>query len=205
MEIAALFRLWAQQALDGKAGDAKKTWNRTGATQDANPALLIYDLCGANRVSQVVLKAMLQTGNGVRIPAVAAVVIAANRAPRGTPGVFVMMVQASGHLDGDVFLNSENDYRDQRNLTVRILPNAQADLRKKYGEDLEAAFKGKVIEVMGAITRTKIMFRANGVDTGQYYYQTHIVVNLADQIQLLEDKPKQPDRHPSLDNRDLKT
>lgn len=40
---------------------------------------------------------------------------------------------------------------------------------------------------MGWIERTKIIFRANGVDTGKFYYQTHLIMQSADQIQRLED------------------
>jgi tetratricopeptide (TPR) repeat protein len=203
VEMAALFRLWAQQILDGNAADAEITWEKTGADRDAGIAPFVSDLCGDNRVTYAVLKAMLRGGYGARVPALLAPTVAADKAPDKVPGVFVLNVQATGRSKGDLFLNSETDYRDPRNLSVRILPKAQEELRKKYGDDFEAALKGKSIEVMGWAARTKIIFRANGVDTGKFYYQTHVIMHSADQIQRLEDNPPRPDQRKKLDDKDV--
>jgi Tfp pilus assembly protein PilF len=204
VEMAALFRLWAQQTLDGNAADAEITWKKTGADRDADIAPFVSDLCGDNRVTYAVLKAMLRGGYGARVPALLAPTVAAEKAPGKVPGVFVLNVKATGRSKGDLFLNSETDYRDPRNLSVRILPKAQEELRKKYGDDFEAALKGKPIEVMGWAERTKIIFRANGVDTGKFYYQTHVIMHSADQIQRLEDKPPRPDERKKLDDQDVR-
>lgn len=205
VEMAALLRLWAQQTLDGNAADAAKTWKQTGAEQYADVVPVIHRPCGNNRVTHAVLKAMLRSGYGARVPAVVAPIVAAEKAPDHVPGVFVLNVQATGRSKGDVFLNSETDYRDPRNLSVRILPSAQEELRKKYGDDFEAALKGKPVEVMGWVAQTKILFTANGVDTGKYYYQTHVVVHAADQIQRVEDRPAVPDQREEPDGRDVTT
>lgn len=203
VEMASLFRLWAQQTLDGKAADAEKTWKQTGIEQYANIVPIVSDRCGGNRVTFAVLKALLRSGYGARVPALLAPIVAADEALDGAPGVFVLNVQATGRSKGDVYLNSETDYRDPRNLSVRILPKAQEELRKKYGDDFEAALKGKPVEVMGWIKRTKVVFTANGVDTGKFYYQTHLIMQSADQIEFLEDRPTPPEQHEKPDDRDV--
>lgn len=148
---------------------------------------------------------MLRSGYGARVPALVAPIVAADKAPDHVPGVFVLNVQATGRSKGDLFLNSETDYRDPRNLSVRILPTAQAELRKKYGDDVESALNGKSVAVMGWAAQTKILFTANGVDTGKFYYQTHVTVHSADQIQRVEDRPALPDQRARRDDRDVST
>lgn len=202
VEVAALVRLWAQQELDGKVADAERTWQEMGAGQQPDLAAVVSGPCGDNRVTYAVLKAMLKSGYGARIPALVAPIVVADKAPDMVPGVFMLNVQATGRSKGDVFLNSETDYRDPRNLTVRILPKAQEELRKKYGDDFEAALKGKRVEVMGWARRQKINFTADGFETGKFYYQTHVVMDSADQILLLEDRPTPPDPQGKSDDRD---
>lgn len=204
IEFAALFRLWAQQVLDGNAAEAEIIWKRTGAEREANIISVVSEPCGDNRVTYAVLKAMFRTGYGARIPALLAPAVAADSAPDKVPGVVVLNVKATGRSEGDFFLNSETDYRDPRNLSIRILPKAQQELRKKYGDDLDAALKGKSVEVMGWVAQTKIVFRANGVDTGKFYYQTHLIMHSADQIQRLEDRPAGPEPHQRHDDRDVR-
>ena len=203
VEMAALFRLWAQQTLDGNAAEAEKTWKRTGAERYANIVPIVFDRCGGNRVTYAVLKAMLRSGYGARVPAQLAPIVAADEAEEGVPGVFVLTVTATGRSKGDVYLNSETDYRDPRNLSVRILPKAQEELRKKFGDDFEAALKGKPVEVMGLIKRTKVVFTANGVNTDKFYYQTHLIMYWADQIEFLKDRPAPPEQHENPDDRDV--
>lgn len=202
VELAALVRLWALQTLDGKAADAERIWQEMGAGQQSDIAAVVSRLCGDNRVTYAVLKAMLKSGYGARIPAMLAPIAAADRAPDRVPGVFMLDVQATGRSNGDVYLNSETDYRDPRNLTVRILPKAQEELRKKYGDDFEAALKGKRVEVMGWARRQKINFTAGGMETGKFYYQTHVVMDSAEQILLLEDRPAPAEPQGTPDGRD---
>lgn len=49
---------------------------------------------------------------------------AAEAAPSGVPGIYAMRVQATGRRGDRIFLNSELDYRDQRNLSIALLPQA---------------------------------------------------------------------------------
>lgn len=111
-----------------------------------------------------------------------AVLLAANAAPRGVQATFAMKVQATGTQDGRSFLNSELDYRDQRNLTVVLNSRAAQQLRERLGADPLVALKGRNILVTGLAIRTKIHFIANGTPTGKYYYQTHVNVTDASQL-----------------------
>jgi len=114
-----------------------------------------------------------------------AVMAAASAAPRMVPGIFSMQVKATGKERGRTFLNSELDYRDQRNLTVTIEPRAAKALAARFGSPPDVFFKGKAIEVRGAARRVTIGFFENGRPTGLYYYQTHVNVRGADQIRLM--------------------
>ncbi len=104
-------------------------------------------------------------------------------APRdGVTGVFAMTVRAVGRDERGVYLNSERDYRDQRNLTVVLTPDAAAELEGRLGGPLEQRLRGHAIQVSGTARRTKIVFFADGQATDKYYYQTHVRVMKAGQI-----------------------
>ena len=93
-----------------------------------------------------------------------------------------MTVQATGTQDGQVYLNSELDYRDQRNLTVALSPIAAMHLHARLGADLLIALKGRDIVVTGAARRVQIFFFADGRRSDKYYYQTHVNVTSAEQV-----------------------
>ena len=114
-----------------------------------------------------------------------AVFKAADAAPAGITGRFRLTIQATGHQDGHVYLNSETDYRDQRNLSVDLCPVSLASVKAKFAADPEAFFVGKEIEVRGMAHRVKITFLSDGKPTDRYYYQTHVFVCSADQISLV--------------------
>lgn len=112
-------------------------------------------------------------------------VLRAAAAPRtGVTGVFAMTVKATGRTD-KVHLNSERDYRDPRNLSIAVMPAAAAELETKFGASPEAAMQGKNILVAGTARRVRIDFIVDGKPTGKYYYQTHVRVTDASQIQIL--------------------
>ena len=113
-----------------------------------------------------------------------AIQAAAAAAPGRVPGVFEMRVVASGRQSGNIYLNSEKDYRDQRNLTIAIHPSAFAALHSRFGGDPDDALAGRVIRVKGAARRAQILFLENGRPTGKYYYQTHVDVIRGDQIEI---------------------
>ena len=116
-----------------------------------------------------------------------AVMLAAEAAPMGVRGQFVMTVRATGRGDrGRLFLNSETDYRDQRNLSVRIEPNAVAALLDKAGASKDAELVGRRIAVSGIARRVRIDFvSASRRPSGKYYYQTHVPVTRVKQVTFL--------------------
>ena len=110
---------------------------------------------------------------------------AAGEPRTGLSGTFAMTVRTVGR-GGAVYLNSEADYRDQRNLTVRLEPPAAAGLEARLGEPLEEALRGRKIVVVDAIARrTRIDFLIDGQPSGEYYYQTHVRVPDASQLHVL--------------------
>ena len=110
-----------------------------------------------------------------------AVMTAAGR-PDGLAGVFAMPVRRVENVGPRLFLNSEADYRDQRSLGVAIQPSALPGLRSRLGAAPARAFSGKNVRVFGLARRVRIDFVVNGRPTGKYYYQTHVDVIDARQI-----------------------
>jgi len=111
-----------------------------------------------------------------------AVIAAAKAAPDGVPGIFKMTVRAVGRENRRVFLNSELDYRDQRNLTIAMSEEVEKALEAKIGAVSEQAFVGRRIFVRGVAQRVRIDFSEAGRPTGKYYYQTHVVVTVPVQV-----------------------
>lgn len=115
-----------------------------------------------------------------------AILKAADVAPAPVSGVFDLTVRAAGFDRGTLYLNSEADYRDQRNLTISIRPTALAALQKRFGSELVARFKGHRILVLGQARRVRIDFIEDGKPSGKYYYQTHVLVVGPDQVQFAD-------------------
>lgn len=109
---------------------------------------------------------------------------AADAAPRGVKGVYNFEIKASGTQRQWVYLNTELDYRDQRNITVALTPKVAAELTQAYGEPAEDFFLNKSIQVKGYASRVKILFNSQR-PMGKYYYQTHVPVNDTSQIKIL--------------------
>lgn len=113
---------------------------------------------------------------------------AAAAAPAGVDGTFTFAVQTTGEDKGYAFLNSQADYRDQRNLSIEIPPKVRRQLWSKFGSDPVDYFKGKTIRVTGTAHRVKIWFNFSGYRTEKYYYQTHVIIKDAAQITELPTK-----------------
>lgn len=111
--------------------------------------------------------------------------MAAKAAPNGAKGTFSLHVKSVGYGDGKVYLHSEIDYRDQRNVSIVIEPAADKALALKYGRFPETAFQGRTLTVKGRAKQVRIDFIVDGVDSGKYYYQTQIDVIKANQISVL--------------------
>jgi hypothetical protein len=110
---------------------------------------------------------------------------AADAAPAGVDGTFTLQVRAVGVQDGILYLNSERDYRDQRNLSIDIPPSVAAALLAKYGSPPMTFLMGKHIAVTGQARRVTIWFQCDGKATDKYYYQTHVELHDASQIEIL--------------------
>lgn len=111
-------------------------------------------------------------------------VIAAAEAPLS--GTFRLQMRGTGRRDGRLYLNSEQDYRDQRCLTISIPDRVAADLAKALGGDPAVVLMGRTIRVSGVAQRVKILFIGqDGSISDRYYFQTHVLVSDAAQIELL--------------------
>ncbi|MDO6559452.1 hypothetical protein [Paraglaciecola chathamensis] len=91
-----------------------------------------------------------------------------------TGGIF--KVKATGNKEGHVFLNTQYDYRDPRNITIVIPPEVASELEENVKMSPEAYFLKKRILVKGSLVQVKVWFSANGKRTNKYYYQTHMRV-----------------------------
>jgi len=103
----------------------------------------------------------------------------------GVRAVFAMPVRRAEKVGKRFFLNSEADYRDQRNLSVAIESGAYRLLRDRFGKKLDRAFLGRHLRVYGLARRVQISFGVNGRPTGLYYYQTHVTVTDPAQIEFI--------------------
>jgi hypothetical protein len=138
---------------------------------------LIAGICGCSSSPD-------KPGNGSITPT-QAILSAADSAPAGVRGTFEMEVRRVGRQDGNIYLDSELDYRDQRNLVIAVHPIAANRLHDSFGQDIDAVALGKRIKVYGEARRTKIVFSVDGRPTGDYYYQTHVDVWDAGQLSIL--------------------
>ena len=153
-------------------------------TTTAALAAALCILTGCATTSSSGSMAQAARASGVTTP-YEAIQQAAAAAPDAVEGVFEMRVQATGREGGRGFLNSERDYRDQRNLTIAIEPALLARLEADGGARVLDAYIGRTIRVTGAARRTRIAFVANDRVTAQYYYQTHVRATDPAQIQIV--------------------
>ncbi|CAM5190066.1 hypothetical protein [Alishewanella longhuensis] len=113
---------------------------------------------------------------------------AAESAPKGVKGEYLLSIKATGKQGPVVFLNTELDYRDQRNVTVALHPNVIPQLKSQYGVTPEAFFTGKTILVKGHAQRVRIDFLDDTQKpSGKYYFQTHIRISNIAQIEIIDD------------------
>lgn len=124
------------------------------------------------------------SGMGDAMPAADAVPLAAAAPRTGVNGPFKMTVQATGEQNGIIYLNSELDYRDQRNVSLDLPPQVAKELAAELGGDPREKLLGKSLRVAGVAQRVKIHFMHDNKPTDKYYYQTHIRVVDAKQIQV---------------------
>lgn len=127
-----------------------------------------------------------QVREGVLSP-LEAVVYASQAAPDGFSGTFGMQVRNIGQDSrGVVFLNSELNYREQTNLSVRVDPRVSAYLSRARGDNWVNEIVGQEIEVEGKAQRVVIWFNDSAKGrTDSYYYQTQIFVGHPDHLKIL--------------------
>ncbi|WP_019028078.1 hypothetical protein [Colwellia piezophila] len=107
------------------------------------------------------------------------------RYPEPVRGTFQIPIKASGFINGVVYLNSDVDYRDPKNITVVLLPSTVESFAKAYHSPADAFFIDKTIQVTGKVVRVRKYLYINNKRTRKYYYQTHIHVSSLEQVKLL--------------------
>ena len=116
-------------------------------------------------------------------------VINAAEMPAGVGGVFEMVVRSTGRKGRYLFLNSESDYRDPRNLTIVVSPAVEAALTSRIGGPLEEFILQKVIAVRGIAKKTRIDFLVGDHPTGKYYFQTQLELASARDLTVGGERP----------------
>jgi hypothetical protein len=124
----------------------------------------------------------------LRLSPVQAVINAAEM-PQGVSGVFEMVVRATGRQGGLLYLNSETDYRDPRNLTIVVAPAEEEVLSVRLGGPVQTTILRKVIAVRGTAKKTRIDFITDGRPTGKYYFQTHLKLRSARDLTIEGERP----------------
>jgi hypothetical protein len=104
-------------------------------------------------------------------------------AEQGIVGSFKIVVRSTGSDANVAWLCSEMDYRDPRCLSVAVNKEARKQLANLYGKDPADFFKNRTIIVHGIAKKVRIDF-VQGGKTGLYYYQTHVNVTDAGQVEL---------------------
>ena len=106
----------------------------------------------------------------------AQVQLAAAAAPDAIRGVFDVKIRSIGEKHGVVYLNSELDYRDQRNLAIALTPDMAKHLADEAGAKGYDGLDGRHLLVTGAAKRVAVYFYADNRKTDKYYFQTHVNV-----------------------------
>ncbi|MCB1582224.1 MAG: dipeptidase [Xanthomonadales bacterium] len=111
-------------------------------------------------------------------------------APKGLRGEFLLHIKNTGKQYSRIYLNTQEDYRDRRNITVALLPSFQEAFRAKYDTDIRSYYEDKTILVKGKAKRVKIWFTPGGKRSTKYYFQTHIEVSDLSQISIEKETSK---------------
>lgn len=101
-------------------------------------------------------------------------VAAADKDSNGIAGIFRFTVKRVGAQNGRIYLDSEKDYRDPACLVVELAPNLVRLLPALNLGDPQSSWTGKTLRVQGTARNVKILLYRNGLETGDFYYQTQI-------------------------------
>ncbi len=106
-------------------------------------------------------------------------------APEAVKGVFELTVKACDGKHRMEFLNSEFDMKDQRSLVIALRPQAVKEIFELHGISPREYFMGKRIRVVGEAKRIKRWNSVKYRNSRNFYYQTQVFVNRADQIKII--------------------
>jgi hypothetical protein len=81
---------------------------------------------------------------------------AAKASPKAVRAVFQLRVQSAKKSGSGYYLDSEKDYRSPANLGIAIRASAMPGLTRKYRLDLDSAFLGKTIKLIGEVRRLTV-------------------------------------------------
>ncbi|WP_162250618.1 tetratricopeptide repeat protein [Lysobacter sp. Root604] len=184
---ASLQRKWVAQVLEGSDQEALVTRSEMGAASGDRSTAVLADVCKVGPTVGPRIRAGYKVASLKALSPAEAIRLAAG-APEGelVEGVFEFEVIGTGRDQGDTFLNSQADYRDPATLTVRMGRRAADGFRAKYRFDPDLDLRGKRIQVAAGVMRVKISMLKDGIRTGQFYYQTQVLVGDASQIVVVE-------------------
>ncbi|WP_218311571.1 hypothetical protein [Alteromonas antoniana] len=100
-------------------------------------------------------------------------------------GSYTLKVVATGQQRNAVFLNTQEDYRDPRNITIALSPKLAKAFYSQHQQQPQDYFKGKTIAVSGELKQVEILFLKDGRPSGKYYYQTHVRPGSLDDIRIV--------------------
>jgi hypothetical protein len=101
-------------------------------------------------------------------------------------GVFELTVNGTGSDKKWGYLNSSKNYRIKNNLTIKLSKHIVKRLSKKYGQNPLEYLKGKTIRVKGQANKVKIHKVENGKSTNLVYFQSHVVLEAINNIEIVD-------------------
>ncbi len=188
----ALYRRWTAQVLAGQQAADEQTWSEARQAGEVDVAALLEDQCGGKPLYDAML-ALRATGRARLYAPAQAIPLAIGAYENGgrtLPGVFRMEVRATGRSDGNIYLNSMENYRDPQCLTLRFGAEALEAFRKRHGVDPDAYYKGKTVTVVGSARRLKIEIFSTSSTAENHYFQTQINITDPEQIKTIEEMPQ---------------
>lgn len=112
--------------------------------------------------------------------------MAAEQYPQSLDGTFTLKVSETGHQRDAVFLNTESDYRDPRNITISLSPDLAREFFSLHHQLPQHYYKGKTLQVSGELKQVEILFISDGKPSGKYYFQTHVRPRSLDDITVID-------------------
>ena len=127
---------------------------------------------------------------GMRVYSAQEAVMGAADRSAGLLGEFAFVVRATGWKNGKLYLNSEHDYRDPRNLSIAIEPEVAQRIVGEVAKDARQNLVGRIVVVRGMARTTRIDFTDEASKpSGKYYFQTQVSVGRPEQLRWVVDLP----------------